>query len=213
MFSIQQKRDISDAVQKILRATLHPELPISGEISFDLHVRGAESWSYADIKNNGAVGDPGMNPHNELMASIPESEARGLIEEGKALSEAATGFPPMPDPRNTPEEFFSGRWLAAYKEMVKEETAQLVDRMNSLVKAVEGFAQDTRNSETRIDRLDKFLTPIIEDDLIRYHGDKIREIQAALGATADSDANALLSLPDRMRNLETAVRQLGNANG
>jgi hypothetical protein len=199
MFSIQQKRDISDAVQKVLRATMHPELPISGEISFLLHVDGAESWSFADIQNNGAVGDPGMNPHNELMASIPEDEARGLIEEGKALADSAIGFP---DPRATPEDFM--------KEMITGELKQLSGRLSSLVKAVEGFAQDTRNSEARIDRLDKFLTPIIEDNLIQYHGDKIREIQAALGATADSDANALLSIPDRLRNLETAIRQLGN---
>jgi hypothetical protein len=199
MFSIQQKRDISDAVQKILRATMHPELPISGEITFTLKVVGAESWSWAEIMNNGAVGDPGMNPHNELMASIPEADARGLIEEGKALSESASGFP---DPRATPEDFM--------KEVIRGELKQLSGRLSALVKAVEGFAQDTRNSETRIDKLDNFLTPIIEDNLIQHHGDRIRKIEAALGATADSDANALLSLPDRMRNLETAVRQLGN---
>jgi hypothetical protein len=201
MFSIQQKRDISDAVQKVLRATMHPELPVSGEISFDLHVRGAESWSYADIKNNGAVGDPGMNPHNELMDSLPEGEARGLIEKGKKLAESiATGG--FPDPRNTPEDFM--------KELITGELKQLSGRLSALVKAVEGFAQDVRNSETRIDRLDKFLTPVIEDNLIQHHGDRIRKIEAALGATADSDANALLSIPDRLRNLETAIRQLGN---
>ena len=33
MFSIRQKREIADAVQKILRATSHPELPV-GEIPF-----------------------------------------------------------------------------------------------------------------------------------------------------------------------------------
>lgn len=86
MFSVQQKRDISDAVQKILRATHHPELPTTGEITFNLKVVGAESWSWADIKNNGAVGDPGVNPHNELMASIPEEEARGLIEDAKKIT-------------------------------------------------------------------------------------------------------------------------------
>ena len=64
MFSVQQKREISDAVQKILRSTMHPELPPTGEVTFSLKVLGAESWSYADIKNNGAVGDPGVNPHN-----------------------------------------------------------------------------------------------------------------------------------------------------
>lgn len=172
MFSIQQKRDISDAVQKILRATLHPELPISGEISFLLHVDGAESWSFADIQNNGAVGDPGMNPHNELMASIPEAEGRGLIEEGKALSEAAIGFP---DPRATPEDFM--------KEVIRGELKQLSGRLGSLVKAVEGFAQDARNTEARVDKLEQFLTPIIEDNLIQHHSDQIRNINFKLQET------------------------------
>jgi hypothetical protein len=64
MFSLQQKREIADAVQKILRATNHPELPET-EIQFALHVEGAESWSWADIRNNGAVPKPGVNPWNE----------------------------------------------------------------------------------------------------------------------------------------------------
>jgi len=66
MFSVRQKREIADAVQKILRETAHPELP-EGEISFLLHVDGAESWSWADIRNNGAVLCPQVNPHNEKM--------------------------------------------------------------------------------------------------------------------------------------------------
>lgn len=66
MFSVKQKREISDKVQKILRETNHPELP-EGEIQFHLHVDGAESWSWADIKNNGAVTNPGMNVYNELQ--------------------------------------------------------------------------------------------------------------------------------------------------
>jgi hypothetical protein len=68
MFSVQQKRDISDAVQKVLRETNHPELPES-EIQFLLHVNGAESWSWADIRNNGAVTNPSVNPHNEAQAA------------------------------------------------------------------------------------------------------------------------------------------------
>ncbi len=67
MFSVRQKREISDAVQKILRATKHPELP-SGEIQFQLHVNGAEGWSWADIMNNGAVTQPDVNPWNEKQA-------------------------------------------------------------------------------------------------------------------------------------------------
>jgi len=66
MFSVRQKREIADAVQKILRDTGHPELP-QEEISFNLHVDGSESWSWADIRNNGAVTTLGENPHNEAQ--------------------------------------------------------------------------------------------------------------------------------------------------
>ena len=100
MFSVQQKREISDAVQKILRETNHPELPTTGEISFTLQVAGAEEWSFAAIKNNGAVGDPGVNPHNELMASLPAQEARGLLDRVKVSEEQA---PYTPDPRVHPD--------------------------------------------------------------------------------------------------------------
>lgn len=203
MFSVQQKRDISDAVQKILRATAHAELPTSGEVSFKLHVDGAEEWSFADIKNNGAIGNPGLNPHNELMASISEEDGRGLIEKAQAVPYVASmrQSPPMPDPRNTPEEFFSGRWLAAYKDMVKAEIQQLVDRMNSLVKSVEGFAQSGVDYQTRIhrledrdkikdalyselgaqiDKLDNFLTPIMEDNLIQHHSDQLEQLMTSI---------------------------------
>ena len=66
MFSTKQKREIADAVQKVLRETNHPELP-KGEISFALHVAGAESWSWADIRNNDVADNPGVNPWNEAQ--------------------------------------------------------------------------------------------------------------------------------------------------
>lgn len=66
MFSILQKREIAEKVQRIIRETGHPELP-DGEISFLLHVEGAEPWSWADIRNNGAVAIPGVNVWNEAM--------------------------------------------------------------------------------------------------------------------------------------------------
>ncbi len=52
MFSPTLKHDIANAVQEILKATQHGELP-RGEISFILHVDGAEDWSWANIRNNG----------------------------------------------------------------------------------------------------------------------------------------------------------------
>lgn len=76
MFSTRQKREIADAVQKILRATNHSELP-DGEIDFTLHVDGAQAWSWADISNNGAVAFPVENPWNEsqdLRETPPEIE-------------------------------------------------------------------------------------------------------------------------------------------
>lgn len=66
MFSVNQKREIADEIQKILRATNHPELP-KGEIQFKIHIDGAEAWSWADIQNNGAVVAPGVNPWNEAQ--------------------------------------------------------------------------------------------------------------------------------------------------
>ena len=66
MFSVKEKRDISDKIQAILRETDHPELP-EGEIRFSIHVDGRESWSWADIKNNGACLNPSVNPWNERV--------------------------------------------------------------------------------------------------------------------------------------------------
>ena len=66
MFSVKQKRYIAEEVQKVLRSTNHPELP-EGEIVFSLHVEGKEVWSWADIKNNGAVEVPSVNSWNEFQ--------------------------------------------------------------------------------------------------------------------------------------------------
>lgn len=68
MFSVNQKREIADKIQKVLRETGHPELP-EGEIHFQIHVEGAASWSWADIENNGEVSNPSVNPFNEMQDS------------------------------------------------------------------------------------------------------------------------------------------------
>lgn len=67
MFSVAQKREISGMIQNYLKEMDHPELP-KGEITFHLHVDGSESWSWADIKNNGSVIKPVSNPFNEDQA-------------------------------------------------------------------------------------------------------------------------------------------------
>ena len=66
MFSVRQKREIADTIQRILRNTNHPELP-DGEIPFILYVDGREPWHYANIQNNGSVDNPTNNPHNERL--------------------------------------------------------------------------------------------------------------------------------------------------
>lgn len=51
MFSPEQKKTIATKIQQVLRESLNDELP-EGEISFILHVDGAEGWSWANIRNN-----------------------------------------------------------------------------------------------------------------------------------------------------------------
>jgi len=164
MFSVQQKRDISDAVQRILRSTNHPELPTTGEISFHLHIDGAKDWSWADIRNNGAVGDPGMNPHNETMASMPPETARALIEKAEQIAN-------HPDPRGTPDEHL--------REMLDRSLGTLSQR----IQKAEAIIVDYNK---RLNVLEEFLTPVMEDNLIAHHS-------------------------DMLNNLHTAIRQLGNA--
>lgn len=81
MFSFREKQAISAAVQKILRETNHPELP-EGEIKFNLHVDGAEGWSWADIKNNGTEDDFETNPHNERQD--PQTGRKAIVAAQRA---------------------------------------------------------------------------------------------------------------------------------
>jgi hypothetical protein len=73
MFSVNEKRIIANRVQMLLQEIGHPELP-EGEIQFLLHVDGAEPWSWADIRNNGAVDKPDVNPWNEYQAKRPKEQ-------------------------------------------------------------------------------------------------------------------------------------------
>ena len=51
MFSPKLKSEIAREIQDMLQSLDHPELP-KGEISFILHVDGADGWSWANIRNN-----------------------------------------------------------------------------------------------------------------------------------------------------------------
>ena len=67
----------SDKIQTILRETDHPELPLEPfEIEFSIHVDGAKSWSWADIKNNASVKKPSITPFNEMIADTMEGKLK-----------------------------------------------------------------------------------------------------------------------------------------
>ena len=199
MFSVEQKRGISNAVQTILRSTKHPELPTTGEISFLLHVDGAADWSYADIKNNGAVGDPGVNPHNERMAEMSEEDGRTLIAQAEKIAA-------HPDPRATPDDFrremLDKQILSANQRLQKAE-AIIIDYN----KRLNGLELDSNAHEKRLTQLEVFFKEIMEDNLIAHHDARIRELGND-GVTLSEDNK---SLHTRINSLETAIRQLGNA--
>jgi hypothetical protein len=68
MFSKSEKQHIAAEIEKILLNLNHPEMP-KERPRFELHVGGAESWSWADIQPNWVYEDkePGVNPWNESM--------------------------------------------------------------------------------------------------------------------------------------------------
>jgi len=51
MFSIEEKRKIADAIEKVLLEINHPEMP-KDKPMFNIHIDGKESWSWADIYPN-----------------------------------------------------------------------------------------------------------------------------------------------------------------
>lgn len=67
MFSVKEKQHIAAEVEKLLLALKHPEMPTEKPM-FELHVKGKEDWSWADIRPNhtfSASSPPGVNPWNE----------------------------------------------------------------------------------------------------------------------------------------------------
>lgn len=68
MFSSGTKKYISDEIQKLLQKILDSELP-EGEISFILHVDGAEDWSWANIRND-----------SEKYVRVPDALIRNLTK-------------------------------------------------------------------------------------------------------------------------------------
>ena len=68
MFSRNEKQFIATKIEEIILGLDHPEMP-KEKPAFKSHINGKESWSWADIRNNGAVETPSVNPFNEMMAA------------------------------------------------------------------------------------------------------------------------------------------------
>ena len=70
MFSVKQKREISQKIENILLSYQHPEMPTE-KPKFRLHVDGTEAWSWADIEPNWLFDDghktAGVNTFNERV--------------------------------------------------------------------------------------------------------------------------------------------------
>lgn len=77
MFSMEEKKHIAAVIEKALLDLKHPEMP-DKKPSFELHVDGKESWSWADIKPNWTFGPGkqpiGVNPWNEIARDIMEEK-------------------------------------------------------------------------------------------------------------------------------------------
>ena len=68
MFSVEEKRKIAKAIEKLLLELNHPEMP-KEKPKFKLHVDGKEGWSWADIEPNWVFDESkpmGVNPFNEI---------------------------------------------------------------------------------------------------------------------------------------------------
>ncbi len=76
MFSIAEKQKIADGIERLLLELAHPEMPKERPV-FELHVKGKESWSWADIKPNWeheATPSSLINPWNEVARERMLSE-------------------------------------------------------------------------------------------------------------------------------------------
>ena len=70
MFSVRQKREIADAVQRIIRETNHPELP-EGEITFNLFY----SRCLCLVLGSDPQQRSGAQPRHQPLERIPRQQA------------------------------------------------------------------------------------------------------------------------------------------
>ena len=77
MFSMAEKRKISEEVEKLLLSFEHPEMP-KEKVKFMLHVQGRANLSWANIEPNWVFDDgikvKGINTWNEISRDVLKKE-------------------------------------------------------------------------------------------------------------------------------------------
>ena len=86
MFSVRQKKMISESIEKLIRYINHPEMD-NDNIRFRIHIDGKEPWSFADITDNKTAQDNGVrvNPWNESQDDTAKCEVECLVWNGDML--------------------------------------------------------------------------------------------------------------------------------
>lgn len=68
MFSMQQKKELAEVIEKKILSFNHPEMP-KEKPYFKIHIDGKEKWSWADIEPNWTFEnkEPSINLFNEVQ--------------------------------------------------------------------------------------------------------------------------------------------------
>ena len=177
MFSVRQKREIADGVQTLLRNTKHPELP-DGEIIFHLAVDGENATSsWANIENNGAVTEPGLNPHNELQ----DPHLRPISDD--------PGFPqthPPDEPQVDPFGRLKGHIHVMYDAMTV--TAGNVDGMKAnyaALRLIAALREERRVMLALCKRIQRNVEPVEIDPLVATCQHGLEKTAEALATPSD----------------------------
>jgi len=75
MFSMNEKKIIASVIEQTLLTLNHPEMP-KEKPEFTLHVKGKDTWSWADIEPNHHYGAKNTNPNpwNEVARDVLEDK-------------------------------------------------------------------------------------------------------------------------------------------
>lgn len=76
MFSMKEKQEIAKVIEEKLLSLNHPEMPKEKPL-FNIHIKGKEPWSWANILPNWFFTDdnpPSINPWNENVRKETQND-------------------------------------------------------------------------------------------------------------------------------------------